>query len=65
MAVLAPLKLVITNLPKDLNRTFAALDFPFDANRGSHLVTIDDVVYIDKSDFRMTDHEVNINLYID
>lgn len=60
MAVLNPLKVIIYGIPSDIS-SVAALDYPFDATRGSHQVPLENIIYIDKSDFRMVDHEVCAN----
>jgi glutaminyl-tRNA synthetase len=58
MAVLQPLKLVISG--RDLAGDAANItvpDFPFDPTRGSHVLRIENEVYIDRSDFRLEDSE--------
>lgn len=54
MAVLDPIKVVLDNLPPDMT-TLEVPDFPFDPSRGAHKITIEKVVYIDRSDFRLVD----------
>jgi len=62
MAVLRPLRVVLSGRPVTDSAsgayTVEAPDFPFDAARGSHSVTMDsDEIFIDASDFRMEDNE--------
>lgn len=52
MVVLAPLKVTITNFPFDGPTSIEVPDFPKEVQRGSHSVTLDRVIYIDRSDFR-------------
>ena len=54
MAVLDPIKVVLDNLPSEIS-TLDVPDFPFDPTRGSHPITMEQVVYIDRSDFRLVD----------
>eukprot|EP00301_Raphidiophrys_heterophryoidea_P019991 c4796_g1_i1.p1 GENE.c4796_g1_i1~~c4796_g1_i1.p1 ORF type:complete len:693 (+),score=183.51 c4796_g1_i1:88-2079(+) len=56
MAVLDPLKLVITNLPADHSESVNCPDFPMAPEKGSHAVTFSQVIYIDKRDFRAEGH---------
>lgn len=56
MAVLSPLKVVIEGLAEDM-KSVHALDYPFDASRGSHEVPMSREIYIDNSDFRMQDSD--------
>lgn len=54
MAVLRPLKVILSNLKP------TCLDvphYPFDPSRGSHKIHMSDIVYIDHSDFRLEDDE--------
>ena len=51
MAVLDPLKVVLTNYPDDLTETFDAVNNPEDEREGTRPVTFGKVVYIEKSDF--------------
>ncbi|CAM9115400.1 unnamed protein product [Ectocarpus fasciculatus] len=56
MAVLDPLKVIITGLDDALSsRSLSVPDFPFAPERGSHNVTIESEIYIDQSDFRLED----------
>jgi glutaminyl-tRNA synthetase len=50
MAVLNPLKVVITNKPIS---TADVPYFPFDVTREHHTIPVDDELYIDKSDFKL------------
>ena len=52
MVVLTPLKVTIVNFPFDGAKTIDVPDFPKEVQRGSHSVTLDRVVYIDRTDFR-------------
>jgi len=52
MVVLTPLKMTITNFPHSGPTSLEVPDFPKEPTRGSHNVTLDRVVYIDRSDFR-------------
>jgi glutaminyl-tRNA synthetase len=54
MGLIKPLKIILSGRPKDIS-DLDVPDFPFDVNRGSHKVTIEDEVYIDMTDFRMID----------
>uniref|UniRef100_A0A2M4A5E2 glutamine--tRNA ligase n=1 Tax=Anopheles triannulatus TaxID=58253 RepID=A0A2M4A5E2_9DIPT len=51
MAVLAPLKIVIKNYPHNGPIKLPVPNFPNDAERGSHEVWFDRIVYIEASDF--------------
>jgi len=52
MAVLEPLKVTITNFPKDHSHSVTVPDFPADINRGTHNVPIHNVLFIDATDFK-------------
>lgn len=52
MVVLAPLKVTILNFPHNGPTTIDVPDFPKEPQRGSHTITLDKVVFIDRSDFR-------------
>jgi len=52
MAVLDPLKLVITNFPKDGCETLLAGNHPKDESMGTREVTLTREVFIDREDFR-------------
>ena len=56
MAVLNPLKVILTGRPSDVTKV-TALDFPFNPNGTTHSVPVEDTIYIDRSDFRMEDSE--------
>jgi glutaminyl-tRNA synthetase len=53
MAVLKPLKVILSNRPQ-INK-FSVPDFPFDPSKGSHDVIIEDIIFIDCQDFRCED----------
>jgi glutaminyl-tRNA synthetase len=52
MAVLDPLKLVITNLSEDSSEALQASNHPKDESMGSRELTLTREVYIDRTDFR-------------
>jgi glutaminyl-tRNA synthetase len=52
MAVLRPLKLVITNFPEDAPETIPANNHPKDESLGSRSLAMTHEVYIDREDFR-------------
>ena len=52
MAVLDPVKLVITNYPEDKVEWLEAENNPEDANAGSHQVPFSREIYIEKDDFK-------------
>ena len=52
MAVLDPLKVVITNYPEDQEEEFEAQDFPNQPERGLHKVPFCRELYIERDDFR-------------
>ena len=52
MVVLAPLKVTILNFPYNGPTAIDIPDFPKDPQRGSHTVTLDKIIFIDRSDFR-------------
>ncbi len=52
MAVLDPLKLVITNYPEDRQETLQASNHPKDESLGSRDIKLTREVYIDRADFR-------------
>ena len=52
MVVLSPLKVTIGNLPPDAAATIDVPDFPTEPHKGSHTISFDKVIYIDRSDFR-------------
>lgn len=51
-----PLKVILSNLPP-AQTVCTVPNFPFDPTRGSHTVTIENEIFIDKSDFRMEDSD--------
>lgn len=54
MAIMNPLKVIIINIKE--NMTVSALDFPnLGDNSSKHPITVNNIVYIDKEDFRMED----------
>lgn len=59
MGVVYPLKVVISgrDFSNAAANTFTVPDFPFDVTRGTHTVTAESYVYIDRSDFRLEDSE--------
>eukprot|EP01038_Epipyxis_sp_PR26KG_P011521 gene11521-15434_t len=60
MAVLDPLKLIISNRLSLLNgkkEDIIISDYHLNESKGSHIVSIEEVVFIDRSDFRMEDSE--------
>ena len=54
MAVLDPIKLVITNFPEETDGVLSANNHPKDASLGSRELTLSREVYIDRADFRET-----------
>ena len=55
MAVLDPLKIVITNYPEDKVETISVPNHPTRPELGEHTVSFSRVVYIERSDFRVED----------
>jgi len=51
MAVLRPLKVVITNYPEGQTEEFAAVDNPEDPGAGTHPVPFSAILYIERDDF--------------
>lgn len=51
MAVLNPLKVVITNLPENYTETLVAINNPENENEGTHEVPFSNVIYIERDDF--------------
>jgi len=51
MAVLRPLKMVLTNYPEGQTEEFAAVDNPEDPGAGTHPVPFSGVLYIERDDF--------------
>jgi hypothetical protein len=56
MGVLEPIKMYLTNLPKD--RSFTAPLQPKNLERGSYKVTLSDYVYVDRRDIKSSEKEV-------
>ena len=56
MAVLDPLKVTITNFPSDHPGEITVPDFPSDESKGSHKIPFNNVIYIERSDFREVSH---------
>jgi len=52
MAVLEPLKVLITNLPVDTPSTVRVPNFPVDETKGFHQIPLTSTVYIEQADFR-------------
>lgn len=52
MAVLHPLKVVISNLPTDFPKEISVPDFPANEAKGSHPVSFGSTLYIEKEDFK-------------
>ena len=51
MAVLEPLRVTIENYPTTSEKEITVPDFPADESKGSHVICVDRVVYIDAADF--------------
>lgn len=56
MVVLEPLKVTITNFPKDSINMVEVPNFPGDSSKGFHKVQFNQTIFIEQSDFR----EVNL-----
>ena len=66
MAVIRPLRVQITGLAEVIpNPLLTVPDFPFDPARGSHELAIEPVIFIDETDFRLVDSEVNLKTCFD
>lgn len=52
LIVLEPLKMTLTNFPFDKPQTIIVPNFPNDLSKGSHQVTFDKIIYIERSDFK-------------
>ncbi|KAK7884882.1 hypothetical protein WMY93_028005 [Mugilogobius chulae] len=52
MAVLEPLKVIITNLPEDFRLDVTVPDFPANEAKGSHKIPFTRTIYIEQGDFR-------------
>lgn len=56
MAIINPLKIIITNISNNDNIEVLALDFPNLGNSSAkHKINVGNIVYIDKDDFRLID----------
>uniref|UniRef100_A0A2R5LM75 Probable glutamine--tRNA ligase n=1 Tax=Ornithodoros turicata TaxID=34597 RepID=A0A2R5LM75_9ACAR len=56
MCVVEPLKVVITNAPSGQSKVTVP-DYPSEPERGSHTITLSEVIYIEQSDFRETPND--------
>jgi len=66
MAVLNPVKVIITNFPFPANYKLSVPDFPADKNSPTHEIELSSVIYIEESDFQMVIHRLyfqRIDLY--
>lgn len=52
LVVLEPLKVTITNFPFDKPQSITVPNFPNDPTKGTHQVTFDKVIYIERTDFK-------------
>ncbi|XP_062854607.1 glutamine--tRNA ligase [Trichomycterus rosablanca] len=52
MAVLEPLKVIITNLPASAQTEIHVPDFPADESKGGHVVPFTKTIFIEQGDFR-------------
>lgn len=59
MVVLEPLKITIENYPHNTAIKVSVPDFPNKPELGSHDITFDRIIYIERSDFM----EVSVNMY--
>ena len=58
MAILEPLRLRLLNLPAEKRGiTLEVPDFPSEPERGTHSIAFDDIIYIERSDFREANTE--------
>ena len=53
MVVLDPIKVILDTSPSE--SSISVPDFPFDPSRGNHCVSLSNILYIDRSDFRLVD----------
>ena len=65
MAVLDPLKLVITNFPEDTDEVISANNHPKDESLGSRELSLTREVYIDRADFRESANKKYKRLVLD
>lgn len=52
MVVIDPIRVVIENLPADHPKSFDVPDFPAVPTSPTHRIAFDDIIYIDRDDFR-------------
>ncbi|MCW5197558.1 glutamine--tRNA ligase/YqeY domain fusion protein [Buchnera aphidicola] len=52
MAIINPLKIIITNLPKEHNQKIIVNNHPIYKNMGTHEIYFNKTIYIDKNDFK-------------
>lgn len=52
MAVLHPLKVVISNLPSDLPKVVSVPNFPGNDDKGFHTIGFGSTIYIEQDDFK-------------
>lgn len=52
LVVLEPIKVTITNFPFKVSQVISVPNFPNNPQQGSHNVTLDRVIYIERSDFK-------------
>jgi len=57
MAVVQPIKFVITNVDEKFCEKLIVPDFPKDPSRGTHEITVQKELYVEKSDIRLEDHK--------
>jgi len=62
LAVLSPLKVVITNYPDDQVEGLQAPNNPNDPSWGTHTIYFSKVIYIEQSDFRLVDDKTYYGL---
>ncbi len=65
MAVLDPLKLVITNFPEDTDELISASNHPKDASLGTRELALTRELYIDRADFRESANKKYKRLVLD
>jgi len=52
MAVINPIKLIITNFPKDYHEKISVNNHPLFPEKGKHIIYFSKIIYIDSSDFQ-------------
>lgn len=57
MVIIEPLKVTITNWTGEEVKEVTAQNHPKDASKGTHIIPLTKVLYIEKSDFRMEDQK--------